>query len=248
MLGAFAQRKDIRRAGLQPVVDDDAAIDGNAGVPGERDIRPDAGGEDHRIGLDLPSVRQFDAFDMRLAVQARGVGIEQNLDPLALDEGFQQFRGRRIELTLHQPVHQMNQRHRRAGLGETIGRFQSEQSAADHDDALLRGPPASAADRHRGCRERCGRRQGRRRARSAAAAVDPVASTSLENTMLSSLAILSSRRPTSISVAHTAIFQGDAALAPPMSGLELDVMRLRSRLPAPTTAARDYRRAAARRR
>ena len=29
------------------------------------------------------------------------------------------------------------QRHRRAGLGEAVGRFQSEQAAADHDDALL---------------------------------------------------------------------------------------------------------------
>ena len=63
MLGAFAQRKNIRRAGLQPVVDDNAAIDGNAGVSGERDVRPDAGGEDHRVGLELLSVRQFDAFD-----------------------------------------------------------------------------------------------------------------------------------------------------------------------------------------
>ena len=70
-------------------------------------------------------------------MDTRGVGIEQHLDALALDQGFQQFRRRRIELTLHQPVHQMNQRHRRAGLGETIGRFQSQQSAADHDDALL---------------------------------------------------------------------------------------------------------------
>ena len=67
MLGAFAKREDIRRAGLQMIVDDDAAIDGNAGVPGERDIRPDAGGKDHGIGVDPASVRQFDAFDAALA-------------------------------------------------------------------------------------------------------------------------------------------------------------------------------------
>ena len=83
------------------------------------------------------AIGQFDALDARLAMDARGVGVEQDLDALALDQRFQQFRGRRIELALHQPVHQMNQRHRRAGLGEPVGRFQSEQSAADHDHALL---------------------------------------------------------------------------------------------------------------
>ena len=62
MLGAFAEREDIGRAGLQLVVDDDAAVDRDAGVLGQRDIRPDAGGEDHRIGLDAacrPSVRRL---------------------------------------------------------------------------------------------------------------------------------------------------------------------------------------------
>ena len=63
MLGAFAERKDIRRAGLQMIVDHDAAVDGNAGVLRQRDIRPDAGRENHRVGVDPASVRQFDAFD-----------------------------------------------------------------------------------------------------------------------------------------------------------------------------------------
>ena len=70
-------------------------------------------------------------------MEPRGVGVEQNLDALALDQRFQQVRRRRIELALHQPVHQMDQRHRRAGLGKAVSRFQPEQSAADHDDALL---------------------------------------------------------------------------------------------------------------
>ena len=52
-------------AGLQMIVDDDAAIDGDAGVLCQRDIRPDAGRENHRVGLDPPSVRKLDAFDAR---------------------------------------------------------------------------------------------------------------------------------------------------------------------------------------
>ena len=101
------------------------------------DVRPDAGREDHRVGRDQAAVHQFDAFDARLAMDARGVGVEQDCDPLALDQGFQKFGRGRIELALHQAVHQMHQRHRRAGLGETIGRFEAQQSAADHHHALL---------------------------------------------------------------------------------------------------------------
>ena len=57
------------RAGLQMIVDDDAAIDRNAGVLRQRDIGPDAGGENHRIGIDPPAVGELDAFDARLAMQ-----------------------------------------------------------------------------------------------------------------------------------------------------------------------------------
>ena len=137
MLGAFAERKDVSAEVSQMIVDHDAAVDGNARVFRKRDVRPDAGGEDHGIGLDPPSVGELDAFDMAVAVDARGVGVEQHVDALALDQRLQQISRRRIELALHQPVHQMQQRHRRAGFREAIGRFESEQSAADHDDALL---------------------------------------------------------------------------------------------------------------
>ena len=89
MFGAFAERENVRRPGLQMVVDDDAAIDGDAGVLCQRNIRPDAGGENHGVGIDPPSIRKFDAFDPRLAVDPRGVGVEQNLDALAFDQGFQ---------------------------------------------------------------------------------------------------------------------------------------------------------------
>ncbi len=134
MLGAFAEREDIGRAGLQGIVDHDAAIDRKAGVLGQRGVRPDAGREHHRVGLDQRAVGEFDAFDGALADDARGAGVEHHMNALALDQRLQQIRGRRIELTLHQPVHQMQQGHRRAGFGEAVGGFQTEQPAADHHD------------------------------------------------------------------------------------------------------------------
>ena len=58
--------------------------------------------------------------------------------PLRSTSVFSRSARRHIELALHQPVHQVQQRHRRAGFGKAIGRLESEQAAADHDDALLR--------------------------------------------------------------------------------------------------------------
>src|SRR5260370_34429151 len=45
MLGAFAECEDIGRTGREMIVDDDAAIDGNAGILRQRGIRSDSGRE-----------------------------------------------------------------------------------------------------------------------------------------------------------------------------------------------------------
>ncbi len=66
--------------------------------------------------------------------------------PFAFDETLQQRCRRRIDLPLHQPLHQMDQGHRRAGLGEPVGRFQAEQTAADHDRRAS-APAASFSSR-----------------------------------------------------------------------------------------------------
>ena len=42
----------------------------------------------------------------------------------------------RIELALHQPVHQVQHGDARAGFREPVGGLQPEQSAADHHDAV----------------------------------------------------------------------------------------------------------------
>ena len=47
--------------------------------------------------------------------------------------------GAGIELALHQTVHQVDDGHLRAGLGEAVGGFETEQSAADHDCSFSTG-------------------------------------------------------------------------------------------------------------
>ena len=76
---------------------------------------------------------------MAFAMDARCGCIEQDANALALDQCLEQVGGGGIELALHQPVHQVQQRHRRSGLGEAVSRFESEQTTADHDDALPGG-------------------------------------------------------------------------------------------------------------
>ena len=192
--------------GLQMIVDDDAAVDGDAGFLGKRRVRPDAGREHDGIGLDAPSIGKFDTFDLTLSVDTGRVGVEQDLDALALDQRLEEISGGRIELALHQPVHQMQQRYRRAGFREPIGRFQSQQAAADHDDRLLarreRQQQIDIAAVAEGVH--AGKVGPGTLSRSG---VEPVASTRRENSTLSSPAIFSSLRPTSISVARQPYFK-----------------------------------------
>ncbi len=99
-------------------------------------------------------------------MNARGSGVEQDVDTLALDQRLQQFGRGGIELALHQPVHQVHQRHRRAGLREAIGRFEPEQATADHHDALLLRSERSEQIDVAACRaERVHARRDRRPAR-----------------------------------------------------------------------------------
>ena len=118
----------------------------------------------------------------------------------------------------------MDQGHRRAPLGEAISGLQPQQSAADHDDALLAGGerqqqidvPAVAKGVHTGeigagnvepQRRRAGGKNkfGKRDALFIGDLQFPPADIDLGS--------------------DAAIFQGNAAVAPPLCGLELDVMR-----------------------
>ena len=47
-LGAFADREDVGIGGAHAAIDEDAAVDVEPGLLGERRVRPDAGGHDHQ--------------------------------------------------------------------------------------------------------------------------------------------------------------------------------------------------------
>ena len=136
VLGAFADRVDAGSAGLECIVDHDAALDRDAGIARQIGARPDADRHDHRVGRDGAAVLQRDGLDAMFAADLHGVGLEHDLDPHCLDGVLQHPRRLRVELALHQPVHQVQHRHARARLGEAVGGLEPEQSAADHHDTV----------------------------------------------------------------------------------------------------------------
>ncbi len=139
MLGTFADRVDARHAGLEVVVDHDAAIDCNACGARERGIGLDADRDHHRIGRDDRAVGEGDALDAGIADDARGLCFEPDRDALGLDRAPEHGGGTLVELAFHQAIHEMEHGHLCARLGEPVGRFQAKQSAADddHPRALL---------------------------------------------------------------------------------------------------------------
>ena len=71
MLHALADGIDGRIVGQHRIVDQHAAIAGQAGRPGELDIRPHADGHHHQIGRQLAAVGKADAGDVSFPAQVR---------------------------------------------------------------------------------------------------------------------------------------------------------------------------------
>src|SRR5262249_58349076 len=84
------------------------------------------------------AVAQFHRLDAALADDARGLGFEAHGDALGFDRALEYPCRARIELALHQPVHEMEHGDVGARLGESIGGLETEEAATDDDDARTR--------------------------------------------------------------------------------------------------------------
>ena len=63
MLDAFAEREDRRIAGAHLVVADDRPVHGQAGRGGDFGDRPDAGADDHHVGVQRGAVFELEVGD-----------------------------------------------------------------------------------------------------------------------------------------------------------------------------------------
>ena len=117
------------------IIHDDAAIYREAGRVREFCVGFDADRDDDHFRFDLAAVLELHRLNVPIADETAGRGFEQDLDALRFDGALQERSGAHIELTFHQPIHEVNQRDLGAGFGEAIGSFDAQQPAADHDDA-----------------------------------------------------------------------------------------------------------------
>ena len=88
-----------------------------------------------RISGNGGAVAQLHRLDPAVAGDAGGVRLQPDGDALGLDRALEHERRARIELALHQPVHEVEKRDSGAGLGEAVGGFEAEQPTADHHHA-----------------------------------------------------------------------------------------------------------------
>lgn len=144
-LGTFAERVDVGIVAAHAGIDDDAPVNGDAGLFGQRRIRPDADGHHHKRCWDNGAVSKFHLPDLAVAGDRLGVGLGDDLDAALLHRTLQEIAGGRIELALHQGRHDMQHGDVHALRVEARRRFQTQQAAAD--DHRLR--PRLGSEHHR---------------------------------------------------------------------------------------------------
>ena len=140
MLHALADRVDARVVGLHGVVDHDPALAVNAGCLDEADVGTDADRHHHQIGGNFQTVLEAHAPNPLLAENGDGLRAQQKPQAAFLQAGSQQGRRLGVELPFHQHVEQMDDGDLHALFHQTVGRFQTEQAAADHHRVFFAGP------------------------------------------------------------------------------------------------------------
>ena len=81
------------------------------------------------------SVGELYILDSARTADARRIGVQKHAHAFLFDEAAQDVGAGRIELALHQPIHDMGERHVDAASRKAIGRLQSEKAAADDERA-----------------------------------------------------------------------------------------------------------------
>ena len=147
MADALADRIDLRIVGLHRVVDHDAAVAVDAGGFGQRVIGTDADGHHHQISRNLHAVLEANGGDTAgFALDQRlGLLLHQEFQAAVLERFLQHLAGHCVELAFEQPFRGMHHGDIHAAQFETVGRFQTEQAAADdHRMPVQAWPPRSS--------------------------------------------------------------------------------------------------------
>ena len=179
MLDAFADGVDAGVAGAHVVVDDDAAIDVQAGGAARSMFgRMPTAITTRSAGISRPSASTTPSA-RSVAEDFLGLAVGEERDAALVEIAAQQLAGGGVELALHQRRHQVHDRDRHAAPLQALGRFEPQQPAADHHRARCASPRPRSSPRHRRCRGRRGRRASPSPGIGGASGFEPVASSSL---------------------------------------------------------------------
>ncbi len=133
MLGAVADRVDVRVAGAQPVVDDDAPAGLQAGRLGEAGPGADPDGDHQQAGVQPEAVGEFDTGDGAVVGQdgpdpALGVHLDAEVGQVPPEQRARLG----VEVALHQVLALVGEDDRDPARRQCPGGAHPQQSAADH--------------------------------------------------------------------------------------------------------------------
>ena len=133
MAGAFADGVNARVVGLQGVVDENAAIAGDARLLGKLGIGPNTGSHHHQICRDDLAVLELHRAHPAIASIVQGIGLfaQAKMQAACFKSILQQLAADRVELAIQQPFADMHHGHMHAAQHQAIGCLQPQQSAAD---------------------------------------------------------------------------------------------------------------------
>src|SRR5487761_2457700 len=144
-----ADRKDIGIRGAQHLIDDHPAVDLEAGGPGDRDIRLDAGASDKYVGFDYLAGREFDRTHTSVPLDALDLDTRFYRYPDAVEVSRQDRAAAFVELAIHQAVAALQDHDVQVEMLERVRGLDAEHAAADNDrGAAAMGLPPGP-DRHR---------------------------------------------------------------------------------------------------
>ena len=133
MLDALPDGENVGVRRLHEVVDDDAALDRQAGLSTEIHARPDPGSDDDEVRIELLAAREFHSGRAPIAANRRRALAQHHADAKLLHLRHQESAARRIELPFHEGPHQVDDGHATALHLETARRLEAEQATADDD-------------------------------------------------------------------------------------------------------------------
>ncbi|MEA2137894.1 MAG: hypothetical protein QOG56_1044, partial [Solirubrobacteraceae bacterium] len=143
VLGALADDVDVRLVHrAHRVVDDDRALDLQAGALREVGVRPDARRDDDHVARKRRAVAELQAGDVAvLAEDARRARVEVHVDAELLDAAAQDRAGLAVELDVHEALGAVHDVHLHSALEQAAGGLEAEQATPDDGHAArLAGP------------------------------------------------------------------------------------------------------------